>query len=187
MRFEIFEHLIDRAVVRRCSRCRYGGDAQRDELFVRVEKASPHAAVRAISHEEHRCPPLLQEARSDPLSRSAPRCRTPALSRRPSRSPLGRGLPKLRSESSEFAPSAKTTTRQVISSPPALTPKTRPASSFRSSSTAMPHTYSAPASSAFSASHWSNGTRKRVGIPPFLGQLQTCEVYGHLGRAIKER
>ena len=72
---------------------------------------------------------------------------------------LGRALPRQRSESMELVPSARMTTSAVISSSPARTPVTRPDPSLMSSSTAMPQMYSAPASSAFSASHWSNGPR----------------------------
>ena len=72
---------------------------------------------------------------------------------------FGRGLPRLRSHKSEFTPSATMTTSAVISSSPARTPTTLPDSSRMSSSTAMPQMYSAPASSAFSASHWSKGPR----------------------------
>ena len=73
---------------------------------------------------------------------------------------FGRALPRLRSHRSVFTPSATMTTSAVISSSPARTPTTLPPSSFSSSSTAMPQMYSAPASSALLASHWSKGARR---------------------------
>ena len=75
---------------------------------------------------------------------------------------FGRGLPRHFSASTVLQPSAKIVTWEVISSSPARTPITRPASSFKSSSTAMPQMYSAPASSAFEASHWSKGPRSTL-------------------------
>ena len=75
---------------------------------------------------------------------------------------FGRGLPRHLSDRSGFTPSASTTTSAVISSSPARTPTTLPPSSFRSSSTAMPQMYSAPASSALEASHWSKGARSTL-------------------------
>ena len=65
----------------------------------------------------------------------------------------GRFAPTACSVSSEFTPSHSSTTSAVISSSPARTPHTLPASSLMSASTAMPQMYSAPASSAFEASH----------------------------------
>ena len=73
---------------------------------------------------------------------------------------FGRGLPRLRSQSRLFTPSATIVASAVISSSPARTPTTLPNPSFRSSSTAMPQMYSAPASSALEASHWSKGARR---------------------------
>ena len=73
---------------------------------------------------------------------------------------LGRAFPRHRSASTVLQPSAKMTTSAVISSSPARTPTTLPPSSFSSSSTAMPQMYSAPASSALLASHWSKGARR---------------------------
>ena len=75
---------------------------------------------------------------------------------------LGRGLPRHFSDSRLFTPSASTVTCAVISSSPARTPTTLPLSSRMSSSTAMPQMYSAPASSAFEASHWSKGARRTL-------------------------
>lgn len=73
---------------------------------------------------------------------------------------LGRAFPRHLSASTVLQPSAKMTTWAVIPSSPARMPQTLPDPSLRSSSTAMPQMYSAPASSAFSASHWSKGARR---------------------------
>ena len=75
---------------------------------------------------------------------------------------FGRGLPRHFSASTVLQPSAKIVTWEVISSSPARTPITRPASSFKSSSTAMPQMYSAPARSAFDASQRSKGPRSTL-------------------------
>ena len=67
-------------------------------------------------------------------------------------------LPTACGTSSEFTPSHSSTTSAVISSPPARTPVTRPSVLSRAS-TAMPWMNSAPASSAWPASHGSNRAR----------------------------